>query len=115
MCTAKCLNIPKILCPCSSNVFVRGPPLAYPCSRKQTVRLKRAQGEKLTDITWIRIHTSTIRNKALHNLSSIKLPVAGFADSLGFLITYVIQNKHITNHRNNAISFNNTLSLSFKV
>jgi len=39
-----------------------------------------------TDIRWLRIHTSSIRKNALHDLTFIKLVAARFVVTGGFLI-----------------------------
>ena len=41
-----------------------------------------------TDFRWIIIHTNKIRNNALHDLTLIKLNVARFVSTGGFLIRY---------------------------
>jgi hypothetical protein len=85
---------------CFPNFFACGPLLAsknnygysHPCSRKYSVYLR-------TDFKKLRIHTSSIRNNALHDYTFIKLIVARFVGTGGFLITLlrIIRNKHVAN------------------
>ena len=75
------------------NFLARGPLLpslnnhesSHPCSRKYSVRRRGKQNKKFRSL---RIHTGSICNNALHDLTVIKPTVARFVVIASFLIRY---------------------------